>query len=78
MRNTFSLIRDSLLDFVKKSTDSTDSNNHEDSDAQANFYRIFLQNGHSLQCEIRCVERVPRALFQRCYAVLLLRFRSMW
>lgn len=50
MRNTFTLIRDSLLEFVKKSTDSTDSASHEESDAQANFYKQFLESSQSLQC----------------------------
>jgi hypothetical protein len=55
MRNTFLLLKDSLLELVKKSTGSTDSPEQEDSDAETQFYREWIQCGHLVQCDIKTV-----------------------
>jgi hypothetical protein len=78
MRNTFLELKDSLLEMVKKYTETTDSTVHDETDAQANFYREWLHCGLSMECEITGVERMPRVLFQRSFAVRVVRRRYTW
>jgi hypothetical protein len=74
MRTTayFSQIKDSLIEFVKKSTDSTDSSKGEVSEPKSSFYREFLSAASPLTCRISKVETLPRINFKRSYAVRVL------
>ena len=81
MRNTayLSHLKESLVEFVKKSTDTTDSKG-EEKETVANFYKEFLRENRDFTCRIVRTETVnsPKSSFSRCFAVFfnLRRFTS--
>jgi len=70
MRNStyFSIIRNSIVDLVKRSTDTTDSKT-EINEAKIEFYREFIDKKRLRSCKIFTTETIPRLKFQRTYAV---------
>jgi len=71
MRNSayFSILRDSIVDLVKRSTDTTDSKT-EVNEAKTEFYREFIDKKRLRSCQISSIETIPRLKFQRTYAVI--------
>lgn len=77
MRTTAYLekIRDSFIELIKKSTDTSDSSRGEVCESKISFYREFLRGPFLPACRIVRVEIVPRANFKRSYAVIVRLFR---
>lgn len=79
MRNTayLSHLKESLVEFVKKSTDTTDSKG-EEKETILTFYKEFLRENREFTCRIVRTETVnsPKSSFSRCYAVYVIEVKT--